>query len=217
MNYRKVGRAGVLVLALLFTLIVFVPVGVYLQWFVPSDNGLFICMYPLIGASIFVVALTIWRKSRTAPRMQFDRVIIGKSDIWRKSRTAPRMQWPMRVGAVCLFVFCALWLVVTSIPPIGRRIGPWAELRRMLVEKSQQVAEAKATLSIPANRQLTREEIDQIERMVLDPAPAYTFPIINQTVHVRMMGGTPPYVGVDFGDGRRAKFNLATMVVTYAD
>lgn len=195
MNYQKVGRTGVLVLALLFTLIVFVPLGVYLQWFVPSDTFPLVCMYPLIGVSILVVALIVWRKSRNAPRMQ----------------------WPMRVGAVCLFVFCALWLIVTFIPPIGRRIGPWAELRRMLVEKSQQVVEAKATLSIPANRQLTREETGQIERMVLDPAPAYTFPIINQTVHVRMMSGIPPYVGVDFGDGRRAVFNLATMVVIYAD
>jgi hypothetical protein len=195
MNYQKVGRAGVLVLALLFTLIVFIPVGVYLQWSVPRDAFPLVCMYPLIGVSILVVALIVWRKSRTAPRMQ----------------------WPMRVGAVCLLVFCAFWLIATSIPPIGRRIGPWSELRRMLVEKSQEVVEARATLSVPANRQLTREEVGQIERMVFDPAPAYTFPIINQTVHVRMMSTVPPYVGVDFGSGRRAVFDLATMVVIYVD
>jgi hypothetical protein len=90
-------------------------------------------------------------------------------------------------------------------------------LRIILVEKSQEVFEAKAILSIPANRQITRQEMDQIESIVFDPVPTYTFPIINQTVHVRMMSRVPPYVGVDFGDGRRVVFDLLTMVVIYAD
>jgi hypothetical protein len=195
MSYQKVERAGVLVLAFLLTLVVFVPIGVYLQWFVPRDFPPFACLYPSIGVSILVVALTVWHKSRIAPRMQ----------------------WPMRVGAVCLFVLCVLLMVVTSVPPISRRVGPWKELRGILVEKSQEVVEARAALSIPTNRQLTGPEMDQIENMVFDPVPTYTFPIINRTVHVRMMSRVPPYVGVDFQGGRRAVFDLATMMVIYAD
>ena len=166
MSHPKIRRAGVLVLALLLTLVVFVPIGVHLQWFVPRDFPLCVCIYPSISASILVIALIVWHRSRTAPRMQ----------------------WPMRVGAVCLFVLCALLLVVTSIPPISRRVGPWKELRGILVEKSQEVVEVKAALSIPASRQLTRQEMDQIESIAFDPVPTYTFPIINQTVHVRMEG-----------------------------
>jgi len=195
MSYPKIRRAGVLVLALLLTLVVFVPIGVYLQWFVPRDFPLCVCIYPSISASILVIALIVWHRSRTAPRMQ----------------------WPMRVGAVCLFVLCALLLIVTSIPPISRRIGPWTELRGVLVEKSREVVEAKAALSIPAYRHLTPDEMDEIERMVFESVPTYTFPIINRTAYVRMMSRAPPYVGVDFQDGRRAVFDLATMVVIYAD
>jgi hypothetical protein len=32
-----------------------------------------------------------------------------------------------------------------------------------------------------------------------------------------MMSGAYPYYGVDYGDGRNAMFDLATMVCTYSD
>jgi len=194
-SYSKVRRAGVLILALLLVLLAFVPIGVYLQWSVPRDFAPLACIYPAISASMFVAALILWHESRTARRTQ----------------------WPMRVGAICLLVFCMLFLIAASVPPISRRIGPWSELRGILVAKSGEVVEAKAALSIPADRQLTRGEMDAIEDIAFEPVPTYTFPIINRTVHVRMMSEKPPYVGVDFGGGRRAVFNLATMMVIYAD
>jgi hypothetical protein len=81
----------------------------------------------------------------------------------------------------------------------------------VLVVKSRKVVEAKAALSIPAGRQLTRQEMDQIEELRFSPIPTYTFPIIHRTVHVRPMNGVSPYVGMDFQGGRRAVFDLTTM------
>jgi hypothetical protein len=197
MSYPRTRRAGVLVLALLLTLGVFAPVGVYLQWSMPQDFPPIVCacISASIGGLILLLALIKWHRRRTVPRMQ----------------------WPRRVGAVCLFVLSALVLIVTCFPPISRRVGPWAELRGVLVEKSMEVVEARAALSIPASRDLTSGEMDQIERMVFEPVPTYTFPVINKTVNVRLMSRVPPYVGVDFGGGRRAVFDLSTMMVIYTD
>jgi hypothetical protein len=123
----------------------------------------------------------------------------------------------MRVGAIGLFALVIVLLVTTSLPPIGRRIGPWAGLRCLLVAKSREVAAARVALDIPPDRPLTAAEMGSIEALVLDPAPEYTFPIVRRTVRLRLMRTTPPYVGVDFGGGRRAVFDLATMVILYAD
>lgn len=123
----------------------------------------------------------------------------------------------MRAGASGLVALAVVVLLATSVPPIGRRVGPWAELRRLLVATSREVAEARAALDIPQDRQLTTDEMRQIEALVLNPAPEYTFPIIRRTVRLRLMRTSPPYVGVDFGGGRRAVFDLQTMVMIYAD
>lgn len=189
-------RALLLALSVPLTAVAYLPLGVYLQWAVPGDwpPGL-VCVFPALSGAVLVLALALRRKSRTAP---------GKG-------------WSSGIAAACLFTLAALLLVTTSLPPIGRRIGPWAELRALLVLKAEQAAQARAALGIPEGRHLDRGEMDAIERMVLEPPVQYTFPIIGRTVQLRVMRTGPPYVGVDFGGGRRAVFDLATMVVIYAD
>jgi hypothetical protein len=184
-------KATVLVLLLLATVAVFVPIGVYLQWSVPRDVGLCRCAYPLLSFPILAAALALYRRRGA--------------------------QWPMRAAALSLFLLFGLVLITLSLPPISRRVGPWAPLRGLLVAKSRQVTQARAELAIPEGRDLTSAEMRQIEGIVLEPPPTYTFPIIGQTVQVRMMSLAPPYVGLDFGGGRRAVFDLATMVILYAD
>jgi hypothetical protein len=176
-------------------LILSVPVGVTLQWFAPNDLPARVCVYPSISTMLLASA---WL-------------------LRRQGSAATKRGWLLRTGASGLLALLLVVLVTTSIPPIGRRIGPWAELRSLLVAKSREVSEARVTLDIPRDRPLTAVEMDQIEALVLDPAPAYTFPIIGRTVHLGLMCTAPPYVGVDFGGGRRAMFDLPTMVILYAD
>jgi hypothetical protein len=196
MSQRRIERALILALSVPLTVVAYLPLGAYLQWAVPGDcPPPFTCAWPSLSGAVLVAALALRHKRRTVP---------GRG-------------WPMHVAAACLFTLSALLLVTTSLPPIGRRIGPWAELRALLVYKSEQAAQARAALGIPQGRYLDAGEMDAIERMVLEPPVRYTFPIIGRTVQVRLMRAGPPYVGVDFGGGRRAVFDLATMAVIYAD
>jgi hypothetical protein len=182
-------------LALLFVLGAAVPADAYLQWCVPGGFPASVCVYPSICVSL----------------------LAGAWILRRQGRAAAESRWPMRAGAAGLCALATVVLIATSVPPIGRRIGPWAELRGMLVAKSREVAETRAALGIPPGRPLTAGEMGQIEALALDPAPEYTFPIIGRTVRLRLMCATPPYVGVDLSGGRRAVFDLSTMVMIYAD
>jgi hypothetical protein len=161
----------------------------------PRDLPARACVYPSTGAALLAGAWVLHRRART---------------------TAAR-RGPARAAASGLVVLAVVILLATSVPPIGRRVGPWAELRRLLVAKSREVAEARAALDIPRDRPLTADEMHRIEALVLNPAPEYTFPIIRRTVRLSLMRTSPPYVGVDFGGGRRAVFDLKTMGVIYAD
>jgi hypothetical protein len=183
------------VLALLFVLVAAVPVGAYIQWCVPGDLPARACVYPPI-CIVLLAAAWILR---------------------RKGRASEERGWPLSAGAASLFALTIAVLVATYVPPISRRVGPWAELRNLLVAKSREVAEARVALGVPPDRQLTAGEMHQIEALVLNPVPEYTFPIIRRTVRLRLMCAMPPYVGVDFGGGRRAVFDLSTMVMIYAD
>ena len=189
-------RRVILGLALLVFLVTLIPAGVYLQWFAPRDFVLArMCVYPLAG---IVLVATAWT-------------------LLLRSRTEGERGWPKRVGAAGLFALSFVVLVTTFVPAIGRCVGPWAELRSLLVAKSREVADAREALGIPPGRQLTADEMAQIEALVFDSVPEYTFPIIQRTVRLRLMATTPPYVGVDFGGGRRVLFDLRTMVILYAD
>ena len=45
----------------------------------------------------------------------------------------------------------------------------------------------------------------------------FTTPLINKKVTLRMMGRQPPYVGIDYGGGRRVILDLESMEAIYAD
>ena len=189
-------RRVILGLALLVFLVTLIPVSVYLQWFAPRDFvPARVCIYP---SACIVLLAAAWT-------------------LLLKGRTEAERGWPRRVGAAGLFALSIVVLVTTSVPPIGRRVGPWADLRSLLVAKSHEVADARKALGILPGRQLTADEMGQIETLVFDPVPEYTFPIIRRTVHLRLIAAHPPYVGVDFGGGRRVLFDLRTMVILYAD
>jgi len=66
---------------------------------------------------------------------------------------------------------------------------------------------------------LTHGEFDAIERQLSDDGSnaTFTFPLVGRTVRIRLMQTYPPYVGVDYGDGRNCVFDLKSMRMTYVD
>ncbi len=178
---------------------VFVPVGAYLQWYLPGD-GIYECYVVLASAPILALAV--------ASRHIYLRML-GSG-----SKGQARCFYIATVALVVMLVEVA---VFTFMPPVSRRIGPWAELRSLLIEKSEDVARTRRALGIPADRYLTLNEVKYIESAVLNPYPSFTFPIINKTVRIRVLQSSPPYVGVDYGNGRNAAFELHTMLCIYVD
>ena len=188
--------AIVLSLCLLLTVILSLPVGLFLQWALPLDGPYALCL------SIFTVPILFL--ARILPR--------------RERASARHDPKPLvQLLATCLLAFFCLLQVFILVPPISRRIGPWAELRSRLVLKSQAVQEARVQLGIPAGRSLTPKEMDQIEQMVFAVPEEFVFPLVNRRVVLTMMWPRPPYVGIDYGGGRRAVFNLNSMIAIYTD
>lgn len=191
--------AMIVILGLLVTVALFVPVGLFLQWALPVDIP-----YPYYELAFSLCSLAF---------LTIVLLLLG-----RRRRVARRGAGQTgRLLVVCLLVLLGLTQVFIFVPQIGRRIGPWADLRSLLLQKAQEVEDARVELGIPANRYLTAQERERIEAMVFAAPEEFTFPLINKKVTLRMMSTEPPYVGVDYGSGRRVIFDLDSMTVIYAD
>jgi len=176
--------------------VLFVPVGLYLQWALPVDAPCEL-VFSLYSVPILIVALVLlWTVRKT------------RDDTTRRAGA---------VAATCLLVFLALAQVFIWVPQISRRIGPWVELRSLLIRKSSEAEDARTQLGIPADRNLTWEEMMRIKTMVFEPPEEFVFPLINKKVTLKMMGRQPPYVGIDYGGGRRVILDLESMEAIYAD
>jgi len=184
------------VLYILLTVALFVPAGLYLQWALPED-GPYESVFSLSSVPILIVALVLLWTVRKA-----------RDGTTRRAGT---------VAATCLLVFFALAQVFVWVPQISRRIGPWVELRSLLIRKSSEVEDARTQSGIPADRDLTGEEMTRIEAMVFEPPEKFVFPLLNKKVTLRMMSIRPPYVGIDYGGGRRVVLDLESMKAMYAD
>jgi hypothetical protein len=191
-----VKRNLICALAALLAAIAFVPVGLYLQWRFPID-GPFELLASCATFPLLLVAL----------------VLLGKVAVIRP-RSRKLTSLPLAVG---LLVFFGLIQATILLPPISRRIGPWHQLRARLVTKSQEIGDARARLGGAEDTHLTPEQWTQIEKTVFATPEEFVFPVLNKRVTLKMMGHQPPYVGIDYGDGRRAVFDLSTMWAVYAD
>jgi len=60
-------------------------------------------------------------------------------------------------------------------------------------------------------------QLPAIEARLLDPPPTFQFAALQEPVKLRIMQTTPPYVGVDFGNGANAVFDPHTMICIYSD
>ena len=138
------------------------------------------------------------------------------------SRPVVVPSWPRKSRrtslAIGILVFFALIQATIFFPSITRRIGPWHELRARLVQKSQEIDEARARFGIAESVKLTPEQIAQIEAAVFPTPEEFVFPVINRRVILKLMTYRRPYVGVRYGTGSRGViFDLDTMLAIYAD
>lgn len=195
---EKPGRVGpAYVLGALLGAVAFVPVGLYLQWALPIDGPgeLFVS---LLSVPLLLVALALLSRPVVVP------------------------SWPRRSRrtslAIGILVFFALIQATIFFPSITRRIGPWHELRARLVQKSQEIDDARARFGVAESVKLTPEQIAQIEAAVFPTPEEFVFPIINRRVILKLMTYRRPYVGVRYGTGSRGViFDLDTMLAIYAD
>src|SRR5207248_845713 len=87
---------------------------------------------------------------------------------------------------------------------LGRRFGEWRELHVLLTEYSRKVS----TLVPDKSRLLTEGEYRALDVMLLTPRPTFRSRGFEEPLRIRMMQTYPPFVGVDFGKGRNAVFDL---------
>lgn len=186
-------------MAVALGVISFIPLGIFLQWYLPSD-GAAACVVPPISMLLLCVAIALHALvTRFAPHSRYRSLRVARF-----------------VTTFFLVLFAGIAITV-FLPPLSRRVGPWVELRSLLIQKANEVDQMRANLGIPADRYLTTQEIKNIEATLMTPYPEYTFPLIGKTVKIRIMKAIPPHVGVDYGEGRNAVFDLDTMLCIYAD
>lgn len=107
--------------------------------------------------------------------------------------------------------------IVGSVPTgaeiAKRHLGEWAQLQDVLRQNEQQVLKIVGR----GNGKLSRAEIDQAKSWYSEHPVYFRFRELKEPVQVRPMSNTAPYVGVDFGRGANAMFDLSTMICTYSD
>lgn len=96
---------------------------------------------------------------------------------------------------------------------MSRHFGEWAKLKKMLQIQSARIEEH---VKRPGGT-LSPSEMAQLEIKFLTPAPSFKFKALDEPVQLRVMANTPPYVGLDFGNGANAVLDPETMICVYAD
>jgi hypothetical protein len=113
---------------------------------------------------------------------------------------------------VGLLVVFWVAITLTSLLGVAERHDPrWRQVRATIREYGDVIA-----ADAGGRRALEGQEFEALrERHMPRPVPVH-LPGFG-TVHLRMNHGNYPYVGVDFGDGRNAFFDLKTMLCVYSD
>lgn len=111
----------------------------------------------------------------------------------------------------CIISTMAMLPALTRVA--GRQFGDWAELKRLLSENQRHAL----VLTRRSGGRLSEAEYELAKTWFIEHPIMFRFSETEKIVKIRMMTPLPPYVGVDFGDGRNAIFNVHTMICDYAD
>jgi hypothetical protein len=172
-------------------MVFFAPVALYLQWALPGD-GPYEYFVTALSLPLVVLAavLTLMRRLRT---------------------TSGRFTIATLLG---FFTVLQVWVYT---PQLSRKVGQWTDLRAMLLDKSSEIESARNEMGLPVDRPLSRNEVELLEERLFTPRPGFEFYFPSKAVTLRILSAEPPYVGVDYGEGRNCTFDLDSMVATYCD
>ena len=183
------------VLAVCLGTIGFVPVGLFLQWWLPQDGPgeliVLLLITPFLALSVVLLKLS------------------RKGGMWR--------QLVLQFLGSAFLVFFVWVSVFTFFPALSRRVGPWHTIRTMLVSAAQEIEAQRDELGVPPHRPLTTAEFEALKTQAHFVRSEYTFPLINRTVRLRWISTEYPYVGLNYGGGRNCLFDLESMRCQYAD
>ncbi|WP_147445492.1 hypothetical protein [Corallococcus aberystwythensis] len=95
----------------------------------------------------------------------------------------------------------------------GRHWGEWSRLKTVLQDNEARVR----ALSSRTDGSLTEEEFARAKAWFLEEPVTFRFETEPEPVRLRLLRSVPPYVGVDFGQGRNAMFDPVTMRCVYSN
>lgn len=121
-----------------------------------------------------------------------------------------RYRRKMNISVTLLMIPLAVSLLIAGLCISRRSFGEWAELKKLIQDYSQRVSSEVEAGQDP-------QQLAALELKLLSPAPTFKFKALREPVRLRLIQTTPPYVGVDFGDGANAVFDPVTMICTYSD
>ncbi|NOK22487.1 hypothetical protein [Corallococcus carmarthensis] len=109
------------------------------------------------------------------------------------------------------------WSVLLMLPVLvrvgERQFGDWRQLGNVL-----RASEAEIRAFVRPRQEMLSDEELALGRAWFQTHPVYfKFKSEELTVRIGLVSAMPPYVGVDFGGGRRAVFEPLTMVCVYSD
>jgi hypothetical protein len=122
-----------------------------------------------------------------------------------------RRAWEDVLAAPLLLGLASVVVAAGAIS--SRHFGEWRELRAELARYSDKVAKAAPDRT----RLLTHAEYEAIKGRLFTSEPTFVSRAFREPLRIRMMQTYAPYVGVDFGAGRNAVFDLTIMICTYSD
>ncbi len=127
--------------------------------------------------------------------------------------TSPRVSFWARSGGLATAALVIASLGYLALPILRRQSGEWPRLRAKLQDGEAQVNQLLGA----DGRELTRAEYEYARDWFSRNPISFQFTDPPQTVYLTMMRGVPPYVGVSFGNGNNAAFDLATMFCISSD
>ncbi len=119
------------------------------------------------------------------------------------------------VGMVAILTVAGA--VIGSSPSGGqllkRHLGEWVELKQLLRDNERRVREITGT----SGGALSEAEVEKVRAWFKENPVPFKFQGLSEPVQVKLLTNAAPYVGVDFGKGQNAVFDLTTMRCTYSD
>lgn len=173
--------------------------------FVRGDSGEPFPGDPPVADLVVVFSLPIW---------VFALIPLLASWISARSKSDHGVVRVVRLALTIVFAASLLLVGPSLLRVLERHFGEWTQVKQALRDGEKKVQE----LTGKTSGQLSEAEIAIVGEWFSRNASALTFtkPTL-QHATIRLSSNLPPYVGVDFGGGKNATFDVDTMLCIRSD